>query len=126
MNSSSSNSSGFPAHHPLPEFMKGHEPAPAAASYKHPKRAFFHDYCSPGFYLITATTLPHSPRLSEIPYQDSREIVKGEMIIPNHTPLGEMIRKEIQAIPAHHPELKILRFIIMPDISISCCRSPYG
>jgi len=107
--------SGFPAHHPLPEFMKGHEPARAVGGRKHPKRAFFHDYCSPGFYLITATTLPGSPRLSEIPDLAAREIRKGEMIIPDNTRLGEKIKEEIQAIPAHHPEMRILRFVIMPD-----------
>ena len=82
---------------------------------KHPKRAFFHDYCSPGFYMITATTLPGSPRLSEIPDRDAREIRKGEMIIPDNTRLGEKIKEEIQSIPAHHPEMRILRFVIMPD-----------
>lgn len=82
---------------------------------KHPKRAFFHDYCSPGFYMITATTLPGSPRLSEIPDLDAQEIRKGEMIIPDNTRLGEKIKEEIQSIPAHHPEMRILRFVIMPD-----------
>lgn len=59
--------SGFPSHHPLPEFMRGKEPATAIGAAKHPKRAFFNDYCAPGFYLITATTRCGSPRLSEIP-----------------------------------------------------------
>lgn len=107
--------SGLPSHHPLPEFMKGHEPAPATGASKHPKRCFTHDYCAPGYYLITATTMPGSPRLSEIPYACPSELKKGEMIIPVHTPLGKMIMDEIKAIPAHHPEMKILRFVVMPD-----------
>lgn len=37
------------------------------------------------------------------------------MIIPLHTRLGEKIKEEVQAIPTHHPEMKILRFVIMPD-----------
>lgn len=37
------------------------------------------------------------------------------MIIPDNTRLGEKIKEEIQAIPAHHPEMRILRFVIMPD-----------
>ena len=58
----------FLAYHPLPSFMEGKGPEPSVGgSKKHPKRAFFHDYCSPGYYLITATTLPGSPRLSEYP-----------------------------------------------------------
>lgn len=107
--------SGFPAHKPLPEFMKGHGPAPAVGAARHPKRAWFHDYCSPGFYLITATTLPGSPRLSEISCPKTEELKKGEMIIPAHTPLGEAVKAEIRAIPSHHPEMKILRFVVMPD-----------
>lgn len=107
--------SGFPSHHPLPEFMRGKEPATAVGAAKHPKRAFFHDYCAPGFYLITATTRCGSPRLSEIPAINTDEIRKGEMIIPAHTPLGEMVKAEIQSIPAYHPEMKIVRFVVMPD-----------
>lgn len=123
---SDSPSSGFPSHHPLPEFMKGKARSgssgltaagdqASSCSRKHPKRAFFHDYCSPGFYLITATTLPGSPRLSEIPEPDANEIRKGEMIIPDNTPLGYKVKEEIRSIPVYHPEMKILRYVIMPD-----------
>lgn len=87
----------------------------ASRSHKHPKRALFHDYCNPGFYLITSTTLPGSPRLSEIPDLSDNEIRKGEMIIPDNTPLGDKIKEEIRTIPVYHPEMKILRFVIMPD-----------
>ena len=37
------------------------------------------------------------------------------MILPELTPLGRIIKDEILAIPVHHPELKILRFVVMPD-----------
>ena len=127
------NSSGFPSHHPLPEFMKRKQNAsgqqgagkasgqqgagnvPDRQSGKHAKRAFFHDYCAPGYYLITATALPGSPRLSEIPDERLNNIKKGEMIIPDHTPLGEAIKQEILDISTHHPEMSILRFVVMPD-----------
>lgn len=127
------NSSGFPSHHPLPEFMKRKQNAsgqqgagkasgqqgagnvPDRQSGKHAKRAFFHDYCAPGYYLITATALPGSPRLSEIPDERLNNIKKGEMIIPDHTPLGEAIKQAILDISTHHPEMSILRFVVMPD-----------
>lgn len=79
------------------------------------KRALFHDYCAPGYYLITATALPESPRFSEISIDKYPNLKKGEMIIPDHTPLGEAIKHEILDIPAYHPEMSILRFVVMPD-----------
>lgn len=126
-------SSGFPSYHPLPEFMKRKQNAPEKqgannalriqaadkASEKYSgtrtKRAFFHDYCAPGYYLITATALPGSPRFSEIPIDNRPNQKNGEMIIPNHSPLGEAIKHEILDIPVHHPEMRILRFVVMPD-----------
>lgn len=108
-------SSGFPSHHPLPDFMKGKQVITGKRPGKHTKRAFFHDYCAPGYYLITATALPGSPRFSEIPYENLAEIKKGTMMIPDHTPLGEAIKNEILDIPAHHPEMRIHRFVVMPD-----------
>ncbi len=37
------------------------------------------------------------------------------MIIPNHTPLGELIKQELLSVPIYHPEFGIERFVIMPD-----------
>lgn len=37
------------------------------------------------------------------------------MILPELSELGERIETEILDIPKYHPEIKILRFVIMPD-----------
>lgn len=37
------------------------------------------------------------------------------MIIPKHSLLGSKINDEILAISTHHPEIKIIRYVIMPD-----------
>lgn len=79
------------------------------------KRAFFHDYKKPGYYLITATAYPNSPALSVLPDIPLDNLKKGEMIIPQNTLLGDSIKDEILAIPSYHPKLEIVRFVIMPD-----------
>lgn len=79
------------------------------------RRALHHDYCGKGFYLITATTFPGSLPLSIIPSLPAEELKKNEMVLPQLSDLGCCIRKEIVEIPLHHPELKIIRFVIMPD-----------
>ena len=160
------------------------------------RRAFFHDYQAPGYYMITASTRLGSPPLSTISYpplspqnpssnlnpslaQDSysrqnspsnlnpslaqnshtrqdpsssqnsssgqepsslqqayssqnpespqspgniRQSNLGaktdnrrEMIMPKHTELGERIAQEIKNIPLHHKEMRILRFVVMPE-----------
>lgn len=79
------------------------------------RRAFFHDYCEPGYYMITATTVPGSPPLSVIPDIPIENLRKGELIIPNHTPLGILVKNEITDIQKHHPEIRVIRFVVMPD-----------
>lgn len=142
------------------------------------RRAFFHDYQAPGYYMITASTRLGSPPLSTISYpplspQDSssnlnlslpqnyhtrlnpslsqnsfsgqepsslrqassnqipdspqspgnirrsnliaRTDARREMIMPKHTELGERIAQEIKDIPLHHKEMRILRFVVMPE-----------
>lgn len=79
------------------------------------RRAFFHDYCAPGYYMITATTVPGSPPLSAIPNIPIDKLTKGEMIIPNHSTLGIQVKHEITDITKHHPEIKVIRFVVMPD-----------
>jgi len=37
------------------------------------------------------------------------------MIMPKHTELGERIAQEIKNIPVHHKEMRILRFVVMPE-----------
>lgn len=79
------------------------------------RRSFSHDYCSPGYYLITASITDGYPALSMIPDVDLPELKKGEMIMPLPTELGKLIQKEIMDIPRHHREISIMRFVLMPD-----------
>lgn len=77
-------------------------------------RAPHHDYTARGFYFITATAYPYVPPLSFI--RDSGpELRKGEMIIPVNTDLGDIIDTELRNLSHYHPELKIMRYVIMPD-----------
>ena len=103
--------SGFPANHKKPDYLTASPPVQPRQS----RRANFHDYRAPGYYMITATTKPNTQCLSRIPELPASELKKGEMIIPINTPLGECIRKEILDIPTHHPEIRIILFVIMPD-----------
>lgn len=109
--------SGFPRHNPIPRGMlvNGELPESKRLKPQNSRRSYSRDYCAPGFYLITATTFPGSPALSSMPDIDLSELKKGEMIIPTHSQLGEFVMKEIKDIPSFHPELKIIRFVIMPD-----------
>ncbi len=79
------------------------------------RRSFSHDYCSPGYYMITASITDGSPALSMIPDIDLPELKKGEMIMPLPTELGKLIQKEIMDIPRHHREIRIMRFVLMSD-----------
>ena len=108
--SSGKPATGFPSRHQCPEGMKK-----TPAQHKDSRRGWFHDYCSPGYYHITATAHPGSPRFCKLPACSAAQL-KGEgMLMPVLTPLGERIRAEIQGIPTHHPKLRIIRFVVMPD-----------
>lgn len=102
--------SGFMASHNPPDYI-----LKKPIAHKSSRRASFHDYCAPNRYMITATTYPGSPPLSSIPDISLEQLKKGEMIMPMHSKLGEQIRREILDIPKFHPEIRILRFVIMPD-----------
>lgn len=65
--------------------------------------------------MITATVFSGSSALSVIPDLPESELKKGDMIIPHNTPLGDAIKNEILLIPAYHPEIDVIRFVIMPD-----------
>ncbi len=78
-------------------------------------RADFHDYQAKGYYHITATVIDPSVKLSTMPKVDVDRLKNSEMIIPEHSELGEHILAEIKAIPKYHPNLTINRFVIMPD-----------
>ncbi len=78
-------------------------------------RADFHDYKAIGYYHITASVIDKSVCLSKMPQVDIEMLKRYEMIIPDHTELGELILSEIKNIPKFHPKLTINRFVIMPD-----------
>ncbi|MDE6341537.1 MAG: hypothetical protein K2K93_04405 [Muribaculaceae bacterium] len=78
-------------------------------------RACFHDYCSPGYYLITMTTHEGTPPLSVINYPGEQYLHKGYMIIPENSSLGNCVKTELSAISIKKPELRIIRYVIMPD-----------
>lgn len=82
---------------------------------KHSRRLYSHDYCSPGFYHITATLNEHTHMLSYLPNPPLSELKKNEQIYPILMPLGEKVNEELIGIPSFHPQLKILQYIIMPD-----------
>lgn len=82
---------------------------------KKSRRAKFHDYAGIGYYHITASAIDNSIPLSSMPKVDIKRLKSGEMIIPDHSELGELIRAEIRSIPKFHPKLTINRFVIMPD-----------
>lgn len=114
---------GFPKYRPLPEGVKGKERNPRTA-----RRAFFHDYCAPGHYLITATEIlpadraeaeasctSHIMPLCTIPFENAEENLRQGSVSPILSPLGQAIEAEILSIPSFHPEMEILRYAIMPD-----------
>ena len=97
---------------------------------KRGQRAYFHDYCAPGYYLITAT-VEDSPyplrKLSKMPDISAERLKNPEMIIPILTDLGMRIQKEIECIPTYHPKLEVKRYIIMPDhIHLDFCKGEVG
>ena len=50
-----------------------------------------------------------------MPQVTAGQLKSGNMIIPDHSSLGEIIKNEIMAIHVHHPEIRVIRFVIMPD-----------
>ncbi|MDE6273054.1 MAG: hypothetical protein K2M31_08630 [Muribaculaceae bacterium] len=82
------------------------------------RRARFHDYMAPGYYLITATAIEGDfqlRRLSVMPNISPERLKSEGMILPVLTPLGKKIEAEIRALPLYHPLLAIKRYVIMPD-----------
>ena len=78
-------------------------------------RAWFHDYHSSGYYLITITTHKGSPALSTINDKPNELRRPGAVIIPENTPLGDCVQAELLSISKKHPQLQIKRYVIMPD-----------
>ncbi len=84
---------------------------------RHARRSLKHDYKAKKDYFITSVV---NPDIAFIPFctmppVTELQLRKKEIIIPLLSPLGEMIEKEILDITNHHPEIKIIRYVIMPD-----------
>ena len=109
------NSSPFtPAgkYRPLP---KG---APAKPQNKrHARRSLKHDYKAKKDYFITAVVNPDIPFIPfcNMPSVSEAQLKSNIIINSDLSPLGEMIEKEILDITHHHPEIKIISYVIMPD-----------
>lgn len=99
---------GFPARNNAQQFKR--EP-----DRSRPRRAWFHDYCAPGYYHITATEEDGRPALSSLPNLSPAELKSGSLIYPDLTELGKKIETELKSISKFHPELRVLQYVIMPD-----------
>ena len=91
--------------------------------HRNTRRAFFHDYRRPGYYLITITAEKHRPRFSHIaptnpsltPAHPSLTPANSSDISITLTPLGEAIARELALLPVKVPAFSIRSSIIMPD-----------
>lgn len=99
---------GFPAKNNAPWLKREPEN-------KHPRRSYSHDYCSCGYYHITATLKERTHLLSSLPDIPLSQLKENVPVYPILSPLGTKVKEEIQAISSHHPELRILQYVIMPD-----------
>lgn len=99
-----------------------YRPLPKGATAKplntrHSRRSLKHDYKAKKDYLITSVInrdISFIP-LCVIPPVTESQLKSIDVITPKLSPLGEMIEKEILTIPTHHPEIQIIRHVIMPD-----------
>lgn len=82
---------------------------------KHSRRLYSHDYCSRGYYHITATMKANTLHLSSLPNIPLSELKKNNPIYPILSPLGEKIEAELKGISNFHSQLKVLQYVIMPD-----------
>lgn len=84
---------------------------------RHARRSLKHDYKAKKDYLITSVInkdISFIP-LCAMPLVTESQLKSIDVITPKLSPLGEMIEKEILTITNHHPEIKIIRHVIMPD-----------
>ena len=99
-----------------------YRPLPMGATAKplnkrHGRRSLKHDYKAKKDYLITSVInkdISFIP-LCVIPSVTESQLKSIDVITPKLSPLGEMIEKEILTISTYHPEIKIIRYVIMPD-----------
>ncbi len=77
--------------------------------------ASWHDYRSRCIYMITLSKASSAPEFCHL--QGDCRIKGGQpgSVSVKLTPLGQIIRKEITAIPDLEPAVRILQFSIMPD-----------
>lgn len=99
---------GFPAQNKAPWLKR--EP-----DSRHARRLYSHDYCSRGYYHITATMKSHSHYLSSLPDIPLSQLKVNSPIYPLLSPLGAKVEAELKGIPDFHPQLRILQYVIMPD-----------
>ncbi len=92
--------------------------APAKSKNKrHPRRSLKHDYRAKKVYFITSVVNPDIDfmPLCCMPPVTIHQLKNKEIINPILSPIGQMIEKEILDISYYHPEIKIIRYVIMPD-----------
>ncbi len=78
-------------------------------------RARFHDYRAKGYYLITMTAYEDALPLSVIAPRQAELLRKGEVVLPDLTPLGQRVLEELLALTVRNPALVIGPHVVMPD-----------
>ncbi len=77
-----------------------------------PARLKDYDYGAPGMYFVTICTKDRRRLLSEINFNDA---VGTDNIRPKLTQYGNVVDKAIDAIPSYYYEIKIDKYVIMPN-----------
>lgn len=90
----------------FPPYWKEHRP------HNH-RRAHFHKYDAPGYYLITISKQTGVPAFSEI--AQSPQSPSGNGVWVNLTANGQIIESCIHIFFESHPEFEYTPFVIMPD-----------
>lgn len=87
---------------------KNHYPFGKELKKRSTRRAFFHDYRAPGWYMITITANNNIPCFCRI---------SGTISAPasEDSELGSLIRNKIISMPDFTPQLEVNTFVIMPD-----------
>lgn len=74
------------------------------------RRAAWHDYHSRCIYMITVSKAPGAPAFGHV-----TGIENPERAYIRLTSTGQIISEEIAAIPGHNPQLRVLKYVVMPD-----------
>ena len=72
------------------------------------KRSNWHDYHEPCIYLVTVMTVNREPLLGQVEGNASIARIKLSAI-------GKAVWQEIEKIPEHYPQVKVIQHQIMPD-----------